>query len=296
MSRSVLILCVALAVSFIESGGRCYAYQGRPLAAEEVVCLVDAMQESGLEHDYVMGVLSDSRIRFMPGIVRPLSGTRESMRMYRRFLQPAAIAKARRFAQCWRGQLDELSWAFGVDAEVVIAILLVETSLGDYLGQYSIISVFCSIILEHSMAARGPYDHDSSQQAHLARLADKADWARKELRTLLLMKREFAIDIFSLRGSRAGAFGLPQFLPSSYVGWGHDGDRNEEIDLFCIHDAIASTMKYLQAHGWQFGRDDQLNRRILWQYNHSHAYVETVMRIASQLRPYVAHGQYRARR
>ncbi|MFW5663030.1 MAG: lytic transglycosylase domain-containing protein, partial [Bacteroidota bacterium] len=89
------------------------------------------------------------------------------------------------------------------------------------------------------------------------------------------------IDIMNLEGSWAGAFGISQFLPSSYINWAVDGDDNGIIDLFTLEDAVFSVGNYLKVNGW----DDEENSRrdAVFHYNNSSAYVNAVFSLASML-------------
>ena len=91
------------------------------------------------------------------------------------------------------------------------------------------------------------------------------------------------IDPLSIRGSGAGAFGLAQFLPTSYLSYGVDGDRNGRVSLFSPDDAIASCANYLKAHGWRSGLSHAERREVIWHYNRSDPYIDTVLALASRL-------------
>jgi membrane-bound lytic murein transglycosylase B len=81
-----------------------------------------------------------------------------------------------------------------------------------------------------------------------------------------------------------GAIGWPQFLPSSLVKYGVDGDGDGRIDLYSAEDAIFSTANYLRAYGWREARLPADREAVIWNYNHSRAYVRAVLEIAEELR------------
>jgi membrane-bound lytic murein transglycosylase B len=71
------------------------------------------------------------------------------------------------------------------------------------------------------------------------------------LREFLLLAREIGVDALTVRGSYAGAMGLPQFMPSSYRRYAVDFDRDGLVDLVgSPADAIGSVASYLKAYGW----------------------------------------------
>src|SRR5439155_20900390 len=81
-------------------------------------------------------------------------------------------------------------------------------------------------------------------------------------------------------GSPLGAFGLPQFLPTSYLRYGTDADGDGRVDLFDVPDAATSCARYLAAAGWRPGCSATVQRTALRTYNHSEAYVATVLAIS----------------
>ena len=91
---------------------------------------------------------------------------------------------------------------------------------------------------------------------------------------------QLGVDPLDLRGSASGAIGCPQFLPSSYLRYGVDGGGDGRIDPYDVADAAASCANFLAAHGWQANLSERARRTVLWQYNRSDAYVDTVLRLA----------------
>jgi membrane-bound lytic murein transglycosylase B len=91
----------------------------------------------------------------------------------------------------------------------------------------------------------------------------RAEFFRDELVHYLLLARDEGIDVFSLRGSYAGAFGIPQFMPGSARRWAVDFDRNGAIDLSrSPTDAVGSVANFLLRHGWQRNGEVLLPARV----------------------------------
>jgi membrane-bound lytic murein transglycosylase B len=84
------------------------------------------------------------------------------------------------------------------------------------------------------------------------------------------------LDPFEVKGSSHGAFGLLQFIPSSFQKFAIDGNRDGKIDLFNFEDAVASSANYLQKQGW--GKKEKQKKRALHAYNHDWGYVKTVIK------------------
>ena len=88
----------------------------------------------------------------------------------------------------------------------------------------------------------------------------------------------------SFRGSVAGAFGMCQFVPSSALKWGVDGDGDGKLSLHRLHDAMFSIGNYLRAHGWKEGMGEKEKIAVIMEYNKSLPYATTVLKLSRRLR------------
>jgi hypothetical protein len=107
----------------------------------------------------------------------------------------------------------------------------------------------------------------------------RSAWAENELVELLRILQKLNKDPFSIRGSWAGAFGIAQFVPSSYARFAVDGNDDGMVDLFDFSDATASIANYLKAHGWEKDRPEK-NRQAVYAYNRCDNYVAAVFTYA----------------
>lgn len=236
------------------------------------------LMRQGLDKDYVLKTFADSRNHFMPDIVRKIAYLRkERPADYEKFLTPEVVARGRQYLAEHRQDLAKAQERFGVAPGVIVAILTIESGLGNITGKYSVFNVFASLAV---MDTPEVIDEAGISPSLLPRLKKKAAWARRELTIFLEYCRAQRLDPFQITGSWAGAIGYPQFLPSSLVNCGRDGDGDGKVDLFCHADAISSIAYYLHKSGF---RPDQRStwRRAVYAYNHSDAYVDTVLTLAN---------------
>jgi membrane-bound lytic murein transglycosylase B len=232
----------------------------------------------GVEKDVVMKAFADPRNQFLPQVVKKIAYLRkERAADYSHFLKPEVVAKGRAYLNEHRRDLKRAQALFGVPPEIVVAILTVETSLGNITGKYSVFNVFASLAVMDTpevMAEAGlsPQLKD--------RLKKKAAWAKRELHIFLTYCATNNLDPFQFYGSWAGALGYAQFLPSSLARLGKDGDGDGKVDLFTHPDAIFSIANYLSKSGLR--PDSQKTwRRAVLAYNHSDAYADTVLTLAA---------------
>jgi membrane-bound lytic murein transglycosylase B len=205
----------------------------------------------------------------------------------------ASIRACRAFLDSNRALLNRVERDYGVPAEIITAVLWVETKFGRVTGTNHVWSVYATLATadqpENIRANRAAYRDTIADPARLAELDSlvevrskrKAAWALGELEALWQMSRDSALDVLALRGSWAGAFGLPQFIPSSYLRWARDGDGDGRVDLFNLADAVASVANYLRSNGWSSERRAQ--EAALFHYNNSRDYVECIFRVAELL-------------
>lgn len=215
---------------------------------------------------------------------------REGHANYDHFLAPQEIAAARQFIADHRNCFRRAKAAYGVDPEIIAAIMLVETHFGSYTGKTPTLAVFSTFAIMDRKANRdkvwrllSPWDRQKwAREAFDKKLLDRSDWAYKELYALFDLENTHGIRPVSLKGSEMGAIGWPQFLPSSLAKYGADGNGDGRIDLYNAEDAIFSTANYLRAHGWCAARFPSDKEAVIWEYNHSKVYVRTVLGIAER--------------
>ena len=149
------------------------------------------------------------------------------------FLTDARIRRGRKFLKRHRAALLEAERRFGTPPEIVTAILGVETDYGRNTGRHKVLEALATL------AFYGP---------------SRNDFFRKELEQFLLLARGQGIDPLSLRGSYAGAMGIPQFISSSYRNYAIDFNEDGRTDIWDDpEDAIGSVANYLGRHGWIAG-------------------------------------------
>ncbi len=141
-----------------------------------------------------------------------------------------------------RGQLERARRTYGVPEEIIIAILGVETFYGRNTGRWRVIDALSTLAFD--FPPRAPY-------------------FRGELENYLLFAREMELDVFALKGSYAGAIGIPQFMPTSYLRYAVDFDGDGVSDLSSnVADAIGSVGNFLKQHGWRRGEPVQRGARV----------------------------------
>jgi len=171
-------------------------------------------------------------------IMPPPVGTPKNWAAYReRFVEPRRIEAGLRF---WRENerwltLAEQRW--GVPPEVVVAIVGVETFYGRVMGNFRVIDALATL----------SFDFPPNRK-------DRTEFFRGELLAYLLMCRYEGSDPQTLRGSYAGAMGLPQFMPGSVNRYAIDMDGDGHINLHSNPaDVVGSVAHYLAEFGWQRG-------------------------------------------
>jgi membrane-bound lytic murein transglycosylase B len=241
------------------------------------VDLESQLAGQGLDRSYVTRVFADERNHFLPDIVRKIATLRkERPADYDQFLKPEVVARGRQYLKEQQIYLNRARDRYGVDPGVIVAILTVESGLGKSTGKYSVFNVFASL----SVMDTPEVIRETGLPRYLyPRLKKKAAWARRELKTFLSYCQRNHLDPFQFYGSWAGAIGYPQFLPSSLVSCGQDGDGDGRVDLFTHADAIVSIANYLKKSGFHQNNPNTWRRAIL-SYNNSEAYADTILTLA----------------
>ena len=210
------------------------------LSRPDVRSFIDSMSdEHGIESSDLERILGD--VRYQPAVLRLMgpepssapSPARSYQRYREKFLTPALISAGSRFWSLHAEDLARAEAEFGIPPEVILGILGVETNYGRNTGSFRAIDALATIAFDG---------------------VRRQDYFRDELKELLLLARDSGIDPLVIKGSYAGAVGLPQFMPSSYRRYAVDYDRDGAIDLVgSPADAIGSIASYMKAFGWVSG-------------------------------------------
>jgi len=255
--------------------------------------LIDRLAADGLPRARVREVFLDPRVDPFDGLRFSL-WPRESHAMYRGHLSAASIARARRCRDEHAGSLRAAEAEHGVSAEVVAAIIHVESACGRNTGSRPILPALARLAMagepgnlaeniEFHTAGLDGAERDVVEARTRARAARLDETFYPEVRATFEVARRLGVSPLALRGSGAGAFGIPQFLPGSYLRHGVDGDGDGAVSLYDHADAIHSAARYLAAHGWRPGLSRGERRQVVWAYNHSDAYIDTVLALADRL-------------
>lgn len=156
------------------------------------------------------------------------------MRYRGNFVNPWRISQGVSFWNDNAAALARARQVYGVPEEVIVAIIGVETRYGRYPLPYPVLDTLATLAFDYPR---------------------RADFFRAELEHYLLLMREEGRDPLSVRGSFAGAMGIPQFMPSSYRTYAVDFDGDGQRDLWSnTTDAIGSVANYLKTYGWESGK------------------------------------------
>jgi len=284
--RSPLALLVFFFLSSLIYPVSCPAFRATNASIWEP--LIKHLIEDGEDETTIRGIFARREVQFDPRVMPRKLSHKESELDYSKFLRPERLSRARAFLDTHRKVLTRIEDEYGVPKEVEVAILLVETDLGRYLGSGRAFNILASMAAATDIDSVKPWLSPellkSAERERLEKkLKDKSRWAYEELRALLIYSRQNQIDLLEIKGSIFGAIGLCQFMPSNALRFGIDQDHNGKIDLFSRADALASMANYLRSHGWK----DDLNRNeqeaVILRYNYSFPYAGTVLDVAERL-------------
>lgn len=281
MRRMIIFMMVAL--GWLGSSALAPAEEVRPFSKDEIELLAGLGSGTGWRQAEIRRLLSHDKVKKIPGsisdnVTQPIQLSHER---YKHYTYREAINRALAFQSKWRTQLSRASSRYNVDEEVIIGILLVETNFGIFKGNQQLLSVFSSLYVDAHRLLEGPSTQEESMRK---RIETKQEWAKNEFRALLRMGKERGFDLLKLEGSYAGAFGLAQFLPSSYMSWARNAYGGKRANLFWEPDAIHSVAHYLKVHGYRKKADKAHNDKAIWAYNRSMVYVDTVRAVGAQLK------------
>jgi membrane-bound lytic murein transglycosylase B len=198
-----------------------------------------AASEYDLDQEEIVLLLQDARFKqsIVDAISRPAEG--KPWYDYRPiFITDKRIKGGIKFWREHQELVQQAAERFGVDPQIIVAIIGVETFYGRITGGYRVLDALTTLSF---------YYPDTGN--------DRSGFFSKELMQFLVLGKEEDLPVREVTGSYAGAMGLGQFMPSSYREYAVDLDGDGRRDLWSsMPDVIGSVANYLHRHGWQPGQ------------------------------------------
>lgn len=227
--QRIILMCFCLVFS-------CFAFAENEKNLTERADVKAFMQMMVKKHHFDSAQLKSwlSKAKIQPAILTSIAKPAEKLTWERYqpiFITPKRIDEGVVFWQQNKTALAKAEKEYGVPAEVIVAIIGVETFYGKHAGQYSVLD---------SLVTLG-FDYPPRSKFFLS-----------ELEEFLLLAREEKWDPTQIKGSYAGAMGKPQFIASSYRRYAIDFNKKGKRDLLNnVDDAIGSVANYFKVHGWK---------------------------------------------
>lgn len=188
-------------------------------------------KKHGFTQDYISQALNKASKRqsILDAMSRPAEG--KDWYEYRPiFLGEKRIKKGAEFWKKHKDTLERAEKEFQVPAEVIVAIIGVETFYGKIQGTFPVIDAISTLAFHYPKRAK---------------------FFASELEQYFILAREQGWQLDHHKGSYAGAMGMGQFIPSSYRHYTVDFDGDGKINLFDNPvDAIGSVANYFHKHKW----------------------------------------------
>ena len=212
---------------------------------EDASQFIDKMvNEHKFDKAYIVEILSQAEKKqaILDAISRPAEKTLEWFEYRKIFLGDTRVKQGVQFWQENLATLQKAENEFGVPAEIIVAIIGVETRYGRHTGGYRVIDALSTLGFDYP---------------------PRSKFFRSELEHFFLLAREQKQDPLKLTGSYAGAMGYGQFISSSFRHYAVDFDGDEIADIWSNPiDAIGSVANYFNAHKWQTGEPILARARI----------------------------------
>ncbi len=179
-----------------------------------------------------------SQVEIKQSIIKTMQRPAESMPWYKYrkiFITDTRAQAGLKFWQKYEQVLTEVEAKYGVPADIIVAIIGVETLYGKRTGNHRVIDGLATLA----------FDYPKRSKFFLS-----------ELKHFLILCREEKMNPLEPTGSYAGAMGIPQFMPSSYRAYAADYENDGKRDIWNNYaDAIASVANYFIIHRWKKGED-----------------------------------------
>ena len=203
----------------------------------------DMAERRGLDPVWVREAIGNARYSATVSRLMqpPAQAFVKNWRVYRsRFIDPIRIKAGEKFWLANQATLERAEKQYGVPAEIIVGIIGVETIYGKDTGSFRVMDALSTLAFDF------PASHPRAQE--------RSAYFKGEIEQFLSLQSRRGVNPFEPRGSYAGAMGMPQFMPSSWVKFAVDFDGDGTIDLWnSPADVIGSVASYFKAFNWQPG-------------------------------------------
>ncbi|WP_312325473.1 lytic murein transglycosylase B [Stenotrophomonas sp.] len=208
----------------------------------------DTAARYGIPAAQIEATLAQAQVRdpIIAAMSRPAERVKPWNEYRPMFISQARIDGGKKFLAQHRDELMRVQQRTGVPAEVIVAIIGVETSYGGNTGSYRVLDALYTLAFNYPR---------SGDPAKLEREVRRELYFRDELARLFALTRDEKLDILAIKGSYAGAMGMGQFMPSSYLDFAVDGNGDGRRDLFNSFDDVFSSIAnyFVKKGGWVRG-------------------------------------------
>ena len=198
------------------------------------VMIDELVLETGIDRKLLNIWLEDAKIdQSILGIMEAPAESLPWHKYQARFLNRKMIQNGKRYLDGHLGSFLRAEREFGIPPGIVAAIIGVETRYGVVTGRRRVLDSLMTLSLEYPRRSK---------------------FFSSQLKEFLILSSMGILDPLEIKGSYAGAIGIPQFMPTSYQAYAIDFDQDGYSDLVDSSvDAIGSVANYLKMHGWRAG-------------------------------------------
>ena len=211
------------------------AFAGDYSGHEGVQGVIAAAEEAGVDPTWSRALIeaAERQQSILDAIARPAEKTKPWYEYRKIFLTERRIREGAAFWDANASVLETVAERTGVPAEIIVAIIGVETYYGRISGSYRVIDALATLAFDYPR---------------------RSAFFTRELEQFLVLAWESNKDPLAMKGSYAGAMGYGQFMPSSYRAYATSFEGGSAPDIWDdVADAISSVGNYLKAHGWRAG-------------------------------------------
>nr|WP_323845219.1 lytic murein transglycosylase B [Microbulbifer sp. GG15] len=190
------------------------------------------VEKHDFDREELLALMREAKLKesILKAIKRPAEKAKPWYEYRKIFLTPQSIAGGVDFWDKNAKALAEAEKKYGVPAEMIVAIIGIETRYGGNMGGYRVLDALATLAFNYPR---------------------RSAFFTKELENFLLLTRDQGMDPTGLKGSYAGAMGFGQFMPSSYRAYAVDFNSDGHVDIWTdTEDAIGSVANYFARHGW----------------------------------------------